>query len=144
MEKKFRITYDTQADPSFVVHMPHRQVKFVKSPAGLYYIQPQVPANFVGSLINQQIALMGSVEENKLLYTPRQVQQAQKARELYQALGNPSLKDFKAIIKMNSISNNPVTLADIKTAETIFGRDIGSLKGKTTRKRPIPVVRDDV
>jgi hypothetical protein len=61
---------------------------------------------------------------------------------LYNALESPSVKDFKAILRLNFIKNNPVTLDGIKIAESIFGPDIGSLKGKTTRRKPSAVVSD--
>ena len=82
------------------------------------------------------------MDENKAFFTNRQFARAKKAQELYHALGTPSIQDFKAILRMNIIANNPVTIEDIETAEQIFGSDIGSLKGKTTRKKPIPVVDD--
>jgi hypothetical protein len=43
---------------------------------------------------------------------------------------------------MNAIANNPVTIDDINLAEKIYGTDIGNLKGKTTRTKPKPVVKD--
>ena len=43
---------------------------------------------------------------------------------------------------MNAIKNNPVTIDNINLAEKIFETDIGQLKGKTTRVKPIPVVSD--
>jgi hypothetical protein len=45
---------------------------------------------------------------------------------------------------MNAIADNPVTTEDIKIAERIFGPDIGAIKGKSTRQKPIPVVDDYV
>jgi hypothetical protein len=70
------------------------------------------------------------------------VDKAKQARELYHALGIPSIQDFKAILCMNLIANNPVTTKDIEIAKEIFGPDIGSLKGKTTRRKPVPVVNN--
>jgi hypothetical protein len=59
--------------------------------------------------------------------------------------GTPSINDFKTILRINTITNNPVTTKDIKIAEKIFGPDIGALKGKTTRcEPPAPVVNDYV
>jgi hypothetical protein len=59
---------------------------------------------------------------------------------LFLALGTPSNNDFTAILKMKAIPNNPITTDDINLAEKILGRDIGPIKGKTTRKKPVPVV----
>ena len=62
--------------------------------------------------------------------------------ELYHALGTLSTKDFKVMITTNTITNNPVTTEDIDLAEQNFGQDIGSLKGKITRRKPTPVAND--
>jgi hypothetical protein len=70
------------------------------------------------------------------------VNKAKQARELYHALGTPSIQDFKAILCMNLIANNSVTIEVIKIAKEIFGPDIGLLTSKTTRRKPMPVVND--
>eukprot|EP00957_Ditylum_brightwellii_P165192 12577044-Ditylum_brightwellii.AAC.1 len=48
------------------------------------------------------------------------------------------------MIQQGSIQNCPVTLEAVKHADIIFGKDVGSLKGKTVRKVPEPVVSDYV
>ena len=87
-------------------------------------------------------SLLQTVEENKQFYTNRQVARAKIARKLYHNIGTPSIPDYKAIIRMNAISNCPVTIDDINIAEQIYGKDIGSLKGKTTRSKPLPVIKN--
>ena len=54
------------------------------------------------------------MDENKAFYTNRQFARAKKARELYHALGTPSTQDFKAMLQMNLITNNPITMEDMK------------------------------
>ena len=88
------------------------------------------------------MALVNTIDKNKMFFTQKQYQRAKKARELFHALGTPSIKDFKNVIITNAIANNPVNQEDIDLAQQIFGEDIGSLKGKTTRKKPLPVARD--
>ena len=54
-------------------------------------------------------------------------------------MGQPSTATFVEVLKSNRLSNCPVTPADVEAAEQIFGPDIGSLKGKTTR-RNLPII----
>jgi hypothetical protein len=41
MEKKHRITYDSAKEKAFTVHLPNKEVKFIKSLNGLYYHKPR-------------------------------------------------------------------------------------------------------
>jgi len=59
-------------------------------------------------------------------------------------VGRPSEADFINMVQLNLMPNCPITTQDIKNAKIIFGKDVGALKGKTTRKTPLPVVTDYV
>ena len=48
----------------------------------------------------------------------------------------------KHIIQLNQIRNCPITLKDIQNAKKIFGDNIASLKGKSTRWKP-PIIKED-
>jgi hypothetical protein len=85
---------------------------------------------------------LNTVDKNKTFFTQQQIEKARRARELYHGLGMPSTADFKAIICMNLITNNPITQEDIDIVEQIFELNIRSLKGKTTRKTPPLVVNN--
>ena len=85
---------------------------------------------------------MKILKENKTFYTPRQQARAKKARALLYSTGCSSLNDFRHMVQSNMIKNNPVTMEDIKIAESIFGKDVGLLKGKTTKQKAAPVVED--
>ncbi len=132
MRDRYKITYDQEED-SFTVHMPDKPACFRRMASKLYVFN-----------WNPKVSLVTTVSDNAAFYTTRQFERAKLARELYHALGTPSINDFKSIIRMNTINNNPVVTEDIVLAEKIFGPDIGCLKGKTTRKKPLPVVEDRI
>ena len=83
--------------------------------------------------------MLNTVEDNMSKNSQREIAGAKKARELYTIVGYPSPDDFKSMVRFNLINNCPVNLEDITIAEDIWGKDIGALKGKTTRKKPIQV-----
>jgi hypothetical protein len=94
--------------------------------------------------VDVRAQFLETVDENKKFYTKRQFEQAKQACELLYSLGYPSVNDMKAIIQMNAIKNNPVTTEDVNIAEKIFGPDVATLKGKMTRRPPIPIIEDRI
>jgi NAD-dependent DNA ligase len=102
----------------------------------LYYYKP-------AEIQNDSVKLQySSLECNKKVYSAELFERAKKARNLFHALGHPSIPYMRAITWMNMIINNLITTKDIDLAEMIFGLDIRTIKGKTTRGKPIPVVDD--
>jgi hypothetical protein len=62
--------------------------------------------------------------------------QALLAQRIQRVIGRSSTHDYIHILNNNLLPNIPISSNDITTAEDIFGPDIGSLNGKTTRKTP--------
>ena len=61
------------------------------------------------------------------------LKKAQEVNRLQHALGMPIYKDLKAILTMNMIKDNKITHKNIDMAETVFGKSMGEIKGKTIR-----------
>jgi hypothetical protein len=66
-------------------------------------------------------------------YTARDVALANKAQKFQETTGT-SLQTLLDIINWKLLPNCPITWADIKVAEHIYGTSVAHLKGKTTRK----------
>ena len=94
--------------------------------------------------MNTGICLLETVEGNKSFFTDRQIKEAKRARDLYHILGAPSVPSFKSMLRMNVIKNCPVTIKHVDVAAKIYGIDVSTLKGKSTRKRPPKVLSDTV
>jgi hypothetical protein len=124
LKDKHKITYDSTKEDAFIIHLPTKIIKFTRSPNGLYLYKPN-------EKVLGPISLLNTVAENESHYTARQIIRAKLARKLYNNIGTPSIHDYKAIIRMNAIANCPITADDINIAEQVYGKDIGSLKGKT-------------
>jgi hypothetical protein len=71
-----------------------------------------------------------TVADNQRYNSPPQLQRANVARNLMHALANPTVRDLKAVLKMSSIRNSPVTEHDIDMAVQIYDPNVASLKRK--------------
>jgi hypothetical protein len=114
-------------------------------PSGLY--QYSVSSGYQQGLKEDQKEdgasnLISTVDENRKGYTLLQFERAKEARKLYHIVGTPTTNNFKLLFWMNVIQNCPVTVEDVNISEKIFGPDMSSLKGKSTRCKPKPVRSD--
>ena len=109
-------------------------VKFKRGEDNLYSYTPHYSTE--PEQIQEDTNLVETVEQNEKFYTNRQIKRAKRAQQLLLTLGCPTVTDLKTIIKTNAIEDCPVTLGDLELAQKIYGPDIASLKGKTTRRKP--------
>ena len=75
-------------------------------------------------------------------FSPRTQEGSVMAKWAYGVVGFPSSRDFKNMLCITTIYNLPVALDAVMIAKNIYGPNIHSLKGKTLRRQPTPVVKD--
>jgi hypothetical protein len=134
VKNQYSIMYDSN-DEYFMVNQEAEgkpNILFCIHPCGWHYFDPK----------DQDFMFISTVTENKKEFTKWQIQRAEVARSLYRKVGFPSVKDYKYVIQTNQIKDCPVTVTDIDIAFKIWGKDITMLKGKTVKKKPLPVVKD--
>ena len=141
---QYRVTFDSSVDNAFYVYTPDKTVRFGRNAANLYTHKPKGLSQEQQQQPKTETVFVQSVEENMKFHTPREIKRAKAARDLLAALGTPSMADLKAAIAMNAISDLPVRTVDIDLAEKIFGPDLGTLKGKTTKRKALPMVSDRI
>ena len=133
VKNKYRVTYDSESEDVFTVHMNKGRVMQLKMHKdGLHY----------HDTADRQVTLIQTVQQNEASYSQRKLATDRRAIYLYSKVGHPSVQDFKAMIKNNLILNCPVTIDDIERASKIYGANIVALKGKTVRTKSDPVISD--
>lgn len=80
--------------------------------------------------------LIETIKEINRRFTKRELDAADEARRLYVIVGHPSKKAFEDMLQSGWMLNNPTAIQDYRNALMIYGEDLGSLKGKTSRKKP--------
>jgi hypothetical protein len=135
VQKQFRVTYDSNNNNEFTVQNQH-MCKFTMSTRGLYYCDMKQQQGNV--LLNDATAKGGNaiptVAKNKAGYTTRDIKRANKARKFQETTGM-SLHTLLETIDRKLLTNCPITRADVKAAEDIYGTSIAHLKGKTVRRQ---------
>ena len=137
VKTKYRVTFDSDENNEFIVHKPDGSTRnFKESNRGLYYHDT---STMVTGVSEAGTVLITTVAGNASNYTPADYSRALLARKTQQIIGRPSMRDYIRYVENNLIPNCPVTRRDIVAAEHILGPDVGSLKGKTARRRPLGV-----
>jgi hypothetical protein len=75
--------------------------------------------------------MISTVAGNAKQFTKRQYKNAVLARRVQNIIMHPCSREFMEL-SINHILNCPINKQHIQTAESIFGPNLGSLKGKTT------------
>jgi len=139
---KCQIAFDSAVKSAFVVHASHGVLKFHRGPENAHHTKP---CGCVGRKPPAEIKVPPEGHFPQMqFHSQRQMSRAKRAHDLLHAMGCPSIADLKKILKMSGIANCLITLDDIDATEKIHGPNVASLKGKTTRQKPAPVVSDCV
>ncbi|KAG7347353.1 reverse transcriptase RNA-dependent DNA polymerase [Nitzschia inconspicua] len=143
-----RVTMDSAVEKAFRVYRNDGSVLlFREYKNGLYYHDytdpsfvepapsPALPAPSSLALTSDTPAcsLLQTVRENKARFTRREVDAADRARDLYVKLHRPGQDQFEDLLAHNRIRNCPITVDDARRAITIYGPEVPSLQGKTTK-----------
>jgi hypothetical protein len=129
-EAGYKVVYDSTNGNKFMVSKPGGTImQFNQSAQGLFYIDTK----------DNGMVFINTVADNKNKYTNRDYNRAVLARKIQTIIGRPNTRAYINIVENNLLKNCPVTRQDILAAEHIFGPDVGSLKGKTTRRTGTPV-----
>ena len=127
VQKKYKVRYDSDEGNFFTLVRPDGTTRiFRPTEKGLYASQL---AHAEGDVV-----MVATVEGNKQEFTKREVKRATQARKMMAIIARPSEAHMHEIVSMRLLPNCEVSEQDIRNAQTIFGSDLGSLKGKTTRR----------
>ena len=108
-----------------------KETSFRRSPLGLHWLETKATKT-----IEDREVFINTVEYNKSNYTCCSYLRVNLDRKLQRIIGRPSFKTLKQIIRRNLLTNCPVNIADVISADDIFGPNEGSLCGETVRTRP--------
>ena len=122
--KYFQITMDTDAEKARLVHKDDgHAMKFIPTGKGLYHHNL---CSGDGGLWSFITTVVDKADE----YTHRAIQRARVARRFQNIIMRPGARQLTDVAVAH-LKGCPVTKADVKAAEDIYGPNLGALKGKT-------------
>ena len=149
--KKYRVQFDSAYDNCFYVHTPDGIIRFESDSTGLYSYKPGKVegVNKDKDSVKESngvvaVAHIQTVEKNKEGFTAEQLKRAQEARKAYHVLFAPGVQNMKGIMRQNILDNCPVTNEDLRIADAVYGPDISTLRGRSTRPSPKKIVENQI
>lgn len=136
VKKLFPISYCS--DPmdgggsAFKVHTPQRIVRFKPCYRGLHYLD--LSEEHAPSVVcSQGIPTMRGNFEG---FSKHEILRAIEARKLQSMVGGAGLADYVGIVHEKMIEDCPIDHVDLKSAHTLFGPDLASIRGRTMWQKP--------
>ena len=83
--------------------------------------------------------LVTTVDHQKDIFTKRNVHNAIHANKLSQSMWGPILRTLATMVDQLSLKDCNVTCDYLHNAETVYGPDVNTIKGKTVETKPKPV-----
>jgi hypothetical protein len=156
LDQKLWITYDSSdCGGIFQTHTKKGIVEFKPTKKGLHALNLKDNPDTAYLLVNNAELLLpmpdnspahqiyvNIVCDNYKGYSHNQMEQAMTAQRLMNMVATPSACDFQGLVCLNLLKDCPVTNDDIKTAHTIFGPDLATIRGKTVWRKPTRVITD--
>ncbi len=141
ISRRFKsVKYDNEIKDAFRITRDDGSVmEFKPSDSGLYYYDFEESRRRQKQKQEQdkenRVMVINTTEEMKRNFTKREIEAAADARRMYVIMGRPGRKIFETMLRKGMIMNNPVTTQDYKNALSIYGEDLGVIKGKTVRQK---------
>jgi hypothetical protein len=110
----------------------------LSTPTGSTYTFVQRNGLYVCDITDAEYDVHVTVADKERMYTQREVEGAKQARALVRMLGYPAPRTVIDMINSGTLLNCPVVPKDIERAYSIYGPDVGELRGKTTTRPSIP------
>jgi hypothetical protein len=150
LAKRFKsVSYNNRIKDAFIVTRDdNSMMDFVPSAEGLYHCDFNLSVKRrkeLESLKKETTMMIQTVTGIKRIFLKKEIDNADKAQRLYVTVRRPSQKIFEEMIKRGKLFNANITTQDYRNALQIYGKDLGGIKGKATRKKldHIPIVMFD-
>jgi len=115
LQQHFRITIETAVDPGFYVHIRDgTTLKFLPYKRNIYLLDPVDYSKLNTAFTSYSCANV--VAQNKVNFTRRELEGAERARALYKRMQKPAYSVFLKRLAKNLIRDSKVTLEDTQRA----------------------------